>query len=1281
SLSASSTQDFGILFRDINIPQGATITAANLLLTLSASSGGSLSTSIAVENADNAALFLDPSDVLGARTWGTAVSWNSMPSGSNNQTLTSPDLAAAIQAVVNRSSWVANNDMAFRIKRTANTGTRQFYSRDGTTNTNRRPRLQITYTITPSPITQTIGLRFSNISIPQGAKITTAYVDFKAATGSSDAVNYTIQGEKVADSTTFVESPNNITNRPKTTASTAWALSAATPWVANNNYQTPDLSAVLQEIVDQNDWCGSQALSLILTAYDSTATRRAYSYDGSSAGNPPPTLHVQYSTENLTSSQGCVLSTFTSQINHSYDDAEERSGGDLRISDQDLELGDYSSYDQYVGLRFREVNVPQGSEIVSAYLQFTAEDATSSSTSLTIKAHDADEPPTFNGDYSISSRVTTSASVAWNSVASWVDEGIYNSPDIKSVVQEIVNRSDWSDGQSMAFIITSTSSSYRRAHSFNDNAAKAPRLFITAKLKLGDLDDVGPQTVRQQLIEEVNSLETVGSTPTVNVYMEALRYFRGMSVYWGMGRYNQTDLDRYGRVSHEDSYTGGTHSYPSGCSALALNNEECVDESISGSATYISPMTDPCQANYIVVLSDGEQNSYSSGDNAASLVGTCSSADGGYECGVKLAKFARDVDQASTLTSNQTIRTDTIGFAENIAFLEDMAEAGGGNYYQANDSASLSSAFTSIVADILSKPTTFVAPTLTISAYNRLFNSDEIYISIFKPELSAAWQGNVKKFFLCNPGESGCTVGQLVDVNRSPAVADGHIKADAESAWGNEQDGPLVEKGGSGKQIQAQGFDTSSRRVYTYTGSSTDLTHSSNQVVDTNTAIDETMLDVPVADVPALINWIRGQDLDDEDGDNEFDESRWVFGDPLHSAAITINYGKPANDDDPDKVVTKLVVGTNDGGFRMINTYNGKEEWIFIPQDMLAIQKKLRADSGGNHVYGIDGSPVSWVNDKDGDSNIEKSDGDFVKLFVGERRGGSHYYALDATPASPISDPDVVGSILPTLMWQIDNTGDFATMGQTWSKPSRTRILVEQAGTTVKKNVLIFGGGYDETYDSDPVNNSTLTPADSGNAIYIVDAETGNLIWWASDTGADANHADMVYSIPSDIRMIDMDGDNATDRLYVGDMGGQVWRVDLKAIKSDGSGGVVGKLASLSSTATAADKRHFMYRPEVLLINDTEFAHGEYVAVILNSGDRENPLAKHVHDRVYVLRDYLINPMTSSTDLDTITHADLADVTDDIQTSTADLDAASNAGWWIDLAESNGDFIGEKGIT
>jgi hypothetical protein len=189
--------------------------------------------------------------------------------------------------------------------------------------------------------------------------------------------------------------------------------------------------------------------------------------------------------------------TITKSIATGSDDAEEAgpnatgtySPGNIDLTSTDMELtqdddtgGGYTGGTQKIGLRFTALNIPPGATITNAYLTFgaIAADAPNTNngvTSLTIRAEAADNPVTFTtSSYNISNRPLTSTSVAW-SPGAWTSGTAYNSPNLASIVQEIVNRPGWAGGNSMAFIITGTGS--RSADSYNGNAANAPKLVVT----------------------------------------------------------------------------------------------------------------------------------------------------------------------------------------------------------------------------------------------------------------------------------------------------------------------------------------------------------------------------------------------------------------------------------------------------------------------------------------------------------------------------------------------------------------------------------------------------------------------------------------------------------------------------------------------------------------------------------------------------------------------------------------------------------------------------------
>jgi hypothetical protein len=148
------------------------------------------------------------------------------------------------------------------------------------------------------------------------------------------------------------------------------------------------------------------------------------------------------------------------------DDAEESvSSGSVNLTSSDLELI-ADGGDQLVGLRFTSIDIDQGATITNAYVEFTAQEAPKANAAeLYFKAQDIDTAPTFTTTTSdISNRTTTTASVTWASVAPWDTNGAqYQSPDISSVIQEIVDRPGWTNNNAIAIVITGTTGSHRVA--------------------------------------------------------------------------------------------------------------------------------------------------------------------------------------------------------------------------------------------------------------------------------------------------------------------------------------------------------------------------------------------------------------------------------------------------------------------------------------------------------------------------------------------------------------------------------------------------------------------------------------------------------------------------------------------------------------------------------------------------------------------------------------------------------------------------------------------------
>jgi hypothetical protein len=171
-------------------------------------------------------------------------------------------------------------------------------------------------------------------------------------------------------------------------------------------------------------------------------------------------------------------SIFDTAVSTSTDDAEESSTGGMTMGSSDLELV-YDGSNQVVGIRFNGIPIPTGVAIESAYLQFTTDEVQNETTNLVIRGQAADNAATFaSTNFAVSSRPRTTASIAW-APAPWMALGEagadQRTPDLAPVVQEIVNRTGWASGNSLAFIITGTG--HRTAHAF-DFGTGAPKLHI-----------------------------------------------------------------------------------------------------------------------------------------------------------------------------------------------------------------------------------------------------------------------------------------------------------------------------------------------------------------------------------------------------------------------------------------------------------------------------------------------------------------------------------------------------------------------------------------------------------------------------------------------------------------------------------------------------------------------------------------------------------------------------------------------------------------------------------
>jgi len=662
---------------------------------------------------------------------------------------------------------------------------------------------------------------------------------------------------------------------------------------------------------------------------------------------------------------------------------------------------------------------------------------------------------------------------------------------------------------------------------------------------------------------------------------------------------------------------------------------------------YTSPVQYYCQRNYILIISDGDPTK-DSDPNLASAGIADLSGNGKIDLD-EVSRYLYNMNLSTKPGHKQNIKTYTIGFSVTKKLLEDAAKNGGGKYFYVHSSQSFDVAFQTFIAEVLEESVSYVAPVVPISQMERTSAGNLMYLAMFKPTEKSFWKGNIKKYCIATKNSSGeivdCNdppnlvtysnpqVGDILDASGALVMdANNEIKKTAKSFWSSGVDREYTDAGGVGEKLLA--MDLTTRKIYTYLGTNVAL-------IDLFAApptgsITPTDLGLAVGDTVGrdnLIKFIYGYDAYYQ---NELEprgptaKRDWILGAFIHSRPVVIHYA--------DRSV--IYAGANDGMLHAFDDATGEELWAFIPKNLLSSLKNLNGEA---IQFFVDGPPKAYVQ-RDSSNNITSA-----TLIFGERRGGNRYIALDIT--NPLS-PKFLWEISPSAIaykTTVTNTTAYQEIGQTWSAAQLGKIKYGD------KWVAFISGGYDENQDNQPVAANDTR----GRAIYAVDVSNGNLVWSYSN----AKNTNMKYCIPSDIARVDTDGDSYVDRLYVGDIGGQVWRFDI------GDSDPTKWTAKVIFDANQGEslKRKIFYPPDVTLET------GNYEMIFFGTGDREHPKDTTKVDRLYAVKDKNPSSALSESDLVDVTQDLLQEGTDAQKTSTLNS-LQTQSGWFIALSQ----HLGEK---
>ena len=539
------------------------------------------------------------------------------------------------------------------------------------------------------------------------------------------------------------------------------------------------------------------------------------------------------------------------------------------------------------------------------------------------------------------------------------------------------------------------------------------------------------------------------------------------------------------------------------------------------SASNKSPVSETCQANYVVLTTDGNPTGTTAGAqyNPSQWVNTKDPVTGLWTWGQAQQDLFAQITalRATTLSganlSNPAlagqaidIKTyvigmgDTVANASSVAALNEMARLGNEKYptaFLGSSTAALQNAFQTIVGDVQAKTGAGAAVGLNGGTWT---TGSSLYQAKFN---STDWSGNVVAYPV---GATGAIV--------APAAWEAATRIKAQN-WNTGRriitSKPSAAIGQRGIRFRWPADPAAPSAAELDTGQSANLNRDATGTTDGFGA--------------ARLAYLRG------DAANEArncatppcaapqfrSRPATPLGDIVNSAPYYVAapaFGYP--DDFEARPYSSFVathrartpvvyVGANDGMLHALNAATGDEMFGYVPAALVPTLSQLSGQSYA-HRYYADGSPTV--------GDVFYADAWHTLLVAGMRSGAKGVYALDVTDPTNFAE----GTAASVVRWEFQDPD----LGYVFGQP----LLVK---TNNGRWSVIVSGGYN-------AGNAT------GRAmLFILDAETGALVS-KIDTAAGTAASPNGLSAPA---AIDSNGDGIVDLVYAGDLNGNLWKFDL----------------------------------------------------------------------------------------------------------------------------------------
>jgi len=1169
--ATNKEQIIGLRFLSVTIPKGSTITNAYIEFTVDETSSGTLDLTIKGEKSVNASRFSSTDDDISDRipsattasvTWGSIPDWDTV--GDKHQ---SPDLTTIAQEIIDQSGWASGRPMVFIITGTDN-NKRVAESYDGADDhgdLTLAPKLHIEYTadvvevyptnskddaeeqstnwayytstdlelITDGSTDQTAGIRFPNVTVPQGALITRAYLTFAVDETTSGDTSLTIKGEAADNAAQFAQEYYNITNRTTTSASVAW--NDIPYWdTALAKKDSPDISTVIQEIVGRDGWSSGNALAIIISG---SGSRTVESYDGASGHGDltlAPKLYIEYSTDPVP-----YISADSTELGASCYEGNDATATDFTITNTGSASMSYTATDDgsWVSLSSGSGTLAAG-ESATITVTYSTSALAVGTHEATITITDSNAPnspfeidvsvvilalPTGTGcgnvpvyaENLVSPAILVLLDVS-SSMTSMMDissaTDFPQTPELKTIVQEIVDRGAWVSGNAMAFIITG--SGHRTAKSYDGSSGDAPLLHVeytggtaggtdyrvsqstddaeesstgTAGYTSSDLelvDDGSDQTVgiRFQNVA-IPQGATITSAYIVFEIDESQSETTSLTIFGEDSDNAPTFSDASNNISNRTTTTASAAWNASTTPALESWTGATQQSRIEIGKDAISDLVEDRSVNWGYGTWSGKtDDGYTSSINYTKIHAGCKDHNDAHQTDLQ-TEIAATVAHSGTPFMDSLIaarkyftgaKADEDGntFTQVTCqpmFLIDVTDGKG--YYGSSvttintETNNLADESISSVAVGFGIDDATQINEMAKEANERGSASDTDYLFALHTE-----SGGVGQPFLANNKEDLVTAFETLTESIKSNIFYGSAPAATTSA--DLGDTVLIAK-----------FDASD-----WSGDLEAVTQAADG--DWDNIVWKASEQIPSPRNVFTISPSTGLVVEYTDalltGDN------WLckdIGDIINSTPVVVGsppfyYTFDGYETWKASVTrdTMIYVGANDGSLHAFDLTTGEEKWAFVPENLQS-KLELATDSTYDmcsddycHQYFVNGSPkVADIYDT---SATEWK----TILVVGEREGGEAYFALDVTSgkAFDATSPDEPSEFL----WEFTDT----ELGETWSEPSIKRV--DDGSDTVW--AVFFGSGY-----------STTNQANKESYLYGIVAQDESDLW--NDGTSDIN--------------------------------------------------------------------------------------------------------------------------------------------------------------------------------